>query len=200
MKKIGLFCLILFGISLETFPQDWVLKKEKDGIKVFTKQNSKSPFNLLRAESQIDVSINNMLDLIFDVNSHKLWVYNTVQSILLKKIGPYELLYYGETYAPWPVSNRDLVLHLTAKMDSTSGICKINAISEPFLKPLVPGKIRVPRSVSEWTLIPIGQNKTKVIYTLDIDPGGSIPAWLVNFASIEGPYLSFVKMRALLLR
>jgi hypothetical protein len=39
-----------------------------------------------------------------------------------------------------------------------------------------------------------------VIYTLDIDPGGSLPSWLVNFASIEGPYLSFLKMRALLLK
>lgn len=200
MKKLHIFLLFFTIISFYGHAQDWVLKKNKDGVKVYTKHNHKSPFNLLKAESQIGVSIDKMLELIFDVNKHKLWVYNTVQSVLIKKIGPYELLYYGETYAPWPVSNRDLILHLTAKLDSITGICKINAISEPHLKPLVNGKVRVPRSVSEWTLIPINQNKTKVIYTLDIDPGGHIPAWLVNFASVEGPYLSFIKMRELLLK
>jgi hypothetical protein len=124
-------------------------------------------------------------------------LYNQYSS---KKNSTYDIIYYGETYAPWPVSNRDLVIHLTAFTDSITGICNITAISEPKLKPLVKGKIRIPRSVSKWKLIAINKQTTRVIYTLDIDPGGSLPSWLVNFASIEGPYLSFLKMRALLLK
>ena len=171
-----------------------------EGVKVFTKANPNSPFNLLKAECEINVGINQMLTLIYDVNRHTEWVYNSVQSVLIKKNSTYDIIYYGETYAPWPVSNRDLVIHLTAATDSITGICNITAISEPKLKPLVKGKIRIPRSVSKWKLIPVNNQTTHVIYTLDIDPGGSLPAWLVNFASVEGPYLSFLKMKAILLK
>ena len=178
--------------------QDWELKKNKEGVKVFTKSNPISPFDLLKAECNINVGTNQLLELIFDVSRHTEWVYNSVQSVPIKKISQYDIIYYGETYAPWPVSNRDLIIHLKAITDSTSGICNITAISEPTLKPLVDGKIRVPRSISKWKLTPINDQTTHVIYTLDIDPGGSLPAWLVNFASIEGPYLSFLKMKAIL--
>ncbi len=198
MKKIILHLILLLCNTINVNAQDWQLKKNKDGIQVFTKSNPNSPFDLLKAECVINVSINQMLTLIFEVSRHTEWVYNAVQSVPVKKNSLYDIIYYGETYAPWPVSNRDLVIHLSAKTDSTSGLCQVTAISEPKLMPLVEGKIRVPRSVSKWKLIPINNQTTRVIYTLDIDPGGSLPAWLVNFASVEGPYLSFVKMKAIL--
>lgn len=180
--------------------QGWVLKKEKGGIKVYTHVNPNSPFNMLKAECDLEVRQTEILNLILDINKHKDWVYNTVQSELIKKISNNEIIYYGETYAPWPVSNRDLVIHITANTDSITGICTIKAFSEPSLRPVVSGKVRVPRSLSVWKLIPINDNKTHIIYTLDIDPGGILPAWLVNYASIEGPYLSFQKMKSLLLQ
>lgn len=186
--------------SFKTFAQQWTLKKDKEGIRVYTTENPTSPFDLLKAECDIAVGIKQLLDLIFDVSQHTRWVYNSVQSVPLKKISTYNLIYYGETYAPWPVSNRDLAIHLIAETDSVTGICTIKAISEPHLKPQVDGKIRVPRSISLWKLTPINKNLTHIVYTLDIDPGGSLPAWLVNFASIEGPYLSFLKMREILIK
>ncbi len=200
MKKYIFKIILFFQFALTCTAQDWELKKNQEGVKVFTKSNANSPFDLLMAECEVNVGINQMLALIYDVSRHTEWVYNSVQSVLIKKNSTYDIIYYGETYAPWPVSNRDLVIHLTAFTDSITGICNITAISEPKLKPLVKGKIRIPRSVSKWKLIAINKQTTRVIYTLDIDPGGSLPSWLVNFASIEGPYLSFLKMRALLLK
>ncbi len=200
MKKYLFKIIIFFQFALTCKAQDWELKKNQEGVKVYTKSNANSPFDLLMAECEVNAGINQMLALIYDVSRHTEWVYNSVQSVLIKKNSTYDIIYYGETYAPWPVSNRDLVIHLTAFTDSLTGICNITAISEPKLKPLVKGKIRIPRSVSKWKLIPINKQTTRVIYTLDIDPGGSLPSWLVNFASIEGPYLSFLKMRALLLK
>jgi hypothetical protein len=187
-------------LSTSTFGQGWEVKKEKEGIQVFTKTNPNSPFHLLKAECDLAANSAEILDLILDISKHKDWVYNTVQSVLIKRISANEVIYYGETFAPWPVSNRDLVIHLTAITDSTTGICTIKALSEPNLKPIVKGKVRVPRSQSVWKLIPINASKTHIIYTLDIDPGGNLPAWLVNYASVEGPYLSFQKMKRILLQ
>jgi hypothetical protein len=189
---------LLFVIKVDA--QVWELKKNNDGIKVYTKKNKQSPFDLLKAECEISVSVDQMLNLIFNVSRHTEWVYNAVQSVLIKSNATYDILYYGETYAPWPVSNRDLIIHITAVTDSLTGVCTIKATSDPNLRPKVAGKIRVPRSISIWKLTPINSKNTHVTYTLDIDPGGSLPAWLVNYASVEGPYLSFLKMKEILLK
>ena len=200
MKKLFVFLFLLLYTLSFTIAQEWELKKNKEGIQVYTKSNPNSPFDLLKAECSINVGINELLNLIFDVNRHTEWVYNSVQSVAIAQKTPYDIIYYGETYAPWPVSNRDLVIHLKAITDSVTGICSITAISEPTLKPKVNGKIRVPRSISRWKLTPENHKRTHIVYTLDIDPGGSLPAWLVNFASIEGPYLSFLKMKSILIK
>ena len=200
MKQILLNCIVLLLLLTQAYAQDWEIKKNKDGIKVYTKVNPQSPFDLLKAECEVAVNADVLLQLIFDVSKHKLWVYNTEQSVLIKRNSAYDILYYGETYAPWPVSNRDLVIHLIASRDSLTGIYTINGKSKPDLKPEVEGKIRVPRSEAVWKLVPLGNNKTRVSYSLDIDPGGSIPAWLVNYASVEGPYLSFKSLMSILLK
>ena len=179
-------------------PKGWELKKNKDGIKISTQKNPNTPFDLLKAECEIETSMDKMLDLIFDVKRHTEWVYNAQQSVMIKQVSKYDIYYYGETYAPWPVSNRDLVIHLTTAQDSITGVTIVKAESKPELKPKVNGIVRVPRSISIWTLTPITSNKLQIVYTLDIDPGGSLPAWLVNFASVEGPYESFLRMRKLL--
>ena len=44
--------------------QVWELKKNNDGIKVYTKKNKQSPFDLLKAECEISVSVDQMLNLI----------------------------------------------------------------------------------------------------------------------------------------
>jgi hypothetical protein len=37
-----------------------------------------------------------------------------------------------------------------------------------------------------------------IVYTFDADPGGSLPAWLVNMFADKGPYESFKKLSVLL--
>jgi hypothetical protein len=54
--------------------------------------------------------------------------------------------------------------------------------------------IRVPFFDGSWK-INKGVNVLKVTYTLRIDPGGLVPAWLANLAMAEGPFVSFQKLK-----
>ena len=59
--------------------------------------------------------------------------------------------------------------------------------------------IRVPFSgVILWRVTQGTNNKLKVDYTFSLDPGGSLPSWLVNATMAIGPYNSFMKLRELL--
>ena len=58
--------------------------------------------------------------------------------------------------------------------------------------------IRVPYSLASWKVTALGEKKVLVDYTFSVNPGGSVPAWLVNATLTMGPFTSFVKLRQFL--
>jgi hypothetical protein len=51
------------------------------------------------------------------------------------------------------------------------------------------GVVRMPRLIGSYDLTPV-EAGTHVVYTVDSDPGGSLPAWLVRQASKDLPYFT----------
>jgi len=51
-------------------------------------------------------------------------------------------------------------------------------------------------SPAKWVLTPESTNRVKVVYTLHADPGGSIPAALVNMFATKAPSETFQKLKA----
>jgi len=46
-----------------------------------------------------------------------------------------------------------------------------------------------------WLIDPAPGNTLKIDYTLQLDPGGSIPAWLVNMFIANGPVETFRRLK-----
>ena len=57
------------------------------------------------------------------------------------------------------------------------------------------GIVRVKYSKVTWTVTPLHNGRFKVEYRLQMDPGGSIPAWLLNLFISKGPFESFTKLK-----
>jgi hypothetical protein len=62
-------------------------------------------------------------------------------------------------------------------------------------RPVKEGFLRVPFMHGHWNVKSLENNALQVEYILQIDPGGSIPVWLVNLAMAEGPYISFRNLK-----
>ena len=99
--------------------------------------------------------------------------------------------------APWPVSDRDLIIHLKINIRE-DGSMRVILNSLPNYLPESKDFVRIPYSHSEMHMVPIAENHLKVSYWLKVDPGGSIPDWLANMVSAQGPYETFKKMKNLL--
>jgi START domain len=178
----------------------WKLSKEKDGIKVFLAENPKSKYKSIRVECTLQGSFDKLIAVLTNVDHLKDWVYNTKTSYLIKKITPYELYYYMETSIPWPMSNRDAVVHLRITKDSLQRFVKVSAISEPLFIPERDDKIRIPRSNVSWHVTMPTKNTISIIYVFEADPGGNLPGWVVNSFADKGPYESFKKLSEMLKR
>jgi len=195
-----LVCIILFicSILIGHGQYKWKLSKDKDGIKVFLADNPKSKFKSIKVECTLQGTFDKLIGVLTNVDHLKDWVYNTKTSYLIKKITPYDLYYYTETSIPWPMSNRDAVVHLRVTKDSLQRFVKISAISEPLFIPEREDKVRIPRSNVNWYVTMPTRNSMTIIYTFEADPGGNLPAWVVNSFADKGPYESFKKLSELL--
>ena len=183
--------LILLLPKLAFSQSDCDLKKDKDNIKVYSCKVENSDFKIVRAEFELNATIDQYIATVLDVARYKEWHYRSINPRLLKKISKNELIYYTEVSAPWPVSNRDLVLNLKLDYDSTTKVLTVKLECLPDYLPTVENVVRVPKSYSEMKFTSISKSKLKVEYFIHVDPGGQIPAWIANMFSTQGPYETF---------
>jgi hypothetical protein len=136
-----------------------------------------------------------LVAVILDLDACDEWVYKSKSNILLKRVSPSELYYYSEVEVPWPAQNRDFIAHLIVKQNSKNKIVTVDAPCDPDMVPKKKDIVRIPKSSGRWTLIPGGKNLVHIEYELAVDPGGNIPAWLVNMFATKGPLETFKKLK-----
>lgn len=167
---------------------------EKDGIKVYAKAVPESKVKALKVECVINASAAQLVALLLDVKAAERWVSHTKSCTLLKKVSDAELYYYSEVDLPWPLENRDFVAHVKVSQDPGTKVVTVNAPAIPGVIAPKKGIIRISQSKGLWYITPLDKGKVKVSYSLQVDPGGIIPAWAVNALAAQGPLESFRNM------
>lgn len=178
---------------------DWVLRKQKDGISVYSLKEENSKFNAIKVEAVLKGSVKNLVEVLLDVEGHKEWAFDTKAVELLKAISEQELIYYKQIQSPPTVANRDLVLHLKLIESADGKSVSVESYSVPDHIPPKKGYVRVPISNEKWKVNELTNGTIKIDYHLEIDPGGSLSPGVVNLFSAKGPYESFEKLRSILI-
>jgi hypothetical protein len=188
---IALGCL---GLSKALAQPNCELKRDADGIKVYTCKTDTLKFKSLRAEFELsNATIQQLKDFLWDVSNYPTWQYNLMEAQEISSPGKTELAYRALVDAPWPVENRETIVSMRViEMDT---ILTIHVSRIDYKKPPPDNVIRVPYFEASWKVTPAGRN-LKAVYTLHIDPGGIVPVWLVNIAMADGPYVSFKNLKA----
>ena len=170
---------------------NWVLEKEKNGIRLFQSEVKNSVFKAIRVECTLSGNYTKLIALLTNVPHFKNWIFNTKNSRLIYKFSPLEFIYYSETRMPVPFSNRDIVIYLQIKTDSLPRFLSISGKSYPGLLPDVPGKVRVNNFKANWNVTMPNPNSIHIIYIVEMDPEGNIPGWVANLFLDKGPLETF---------
>jgi hypothetical protein len=195
-KKLFIFSLLLFGLSASMAQGKWELKKNENGIEVFTRKAAKGNIKELRVVCELDATKVQLINMLEDIGDYNSWVYSNKKSTVLKTITPQNIIYYTQSHLPWPIKDRDLIIELN--IVPGADVLSIVAKSLPAYLPQNENYIRVPYSLAQWKVTQAPDNKLKVDYTFSVDPGGNIPSWIVNATLTIGPYNSFLKLKEIL--
>ena len=197
IRIIIFLCLLI--LTFASFSQPvWQLTKEKDGIKVYTSGDGSAKFKSIKVEAVLTGTLQKLVQILRDVKNNKDWVYNTKQSYPIKEVSANEILYYSETELPWPVSNRDIPVRMKFNLNLANNTLAVVGLGEPNAFPLQKGIVRIQFFNTSWNVKYNGNNKISIIYYLNIDPSGNVPAQITNLFITKGPYETFANLARLL--
>jgi hypothetical protein len=192
MKSIITLLLIS---SISTFAQkNCSLKLNKDSIRVYTCGNESSKYKIIKVNFTLTAKRSQMIAMLLDIDHLGDWQYHTVSAQLLKKISDREIIYHTEVDGP-VIDNRDFVIHLKIEEVPTSQELTITATSMPDYIPKKEKVVRIPMSKAVWKIKEEKKGQLSVEYIIQIDFGGTIPAWVVNSLAHKAPYETFNSMR-----
>ncbi len=197
--KNRMYLVVCFVFAtLATIAQTkWELAKDKNNIKVYTSLGGTSKFKSIKVEAVMNGTLDQLIDLLKNAASNKNWIYGTKESYMLKNGINSEYLSYTETEVPWPASNRDIPINMQMTQDVKNGRLHITAKGLPNAIPEKKGIVRIPFFNSWWN-VQANKNKLIIEYFLEVDPGGSVPAWINNLFVARGPYETFSKLATLM--
>jgi ribosome-associated toxin RatA of RatAB toxin-antitoxin module len=188
------FLLTTFGFC-QSAPNKWAIKKDESGIAIYTRKAANSCFKELKAVFYLKTSLSSIVALVDDWENYSNWVYKCGQSSILKKVSDRELIHYQTVLVPWPLDKRDFIVTTVLTQDEKTKVITIKSTANPKYIPDKPGFVRIPQLDACWILTPMKDGVVEINYQLLVNPGGSIPVWIVNMVVIDGPFQTMVNFK-----
>jgi hypothetical protein len=192
---IILYTGFLVSICKNVCGQSWEFEKEKDGIKIYTRDEPNSSLKASKGEVTFKANLEKVNLLVGDAKNIDWWDKNlsTVKVIAFErnKFIQYYIIYS----VAWPLSNRDLALQASISTDSVTDVRTV--LAKPLLN-VVPEKkdlVRIKKYWQKWTVQPLNNGYIHVTLEGFIDPTGNVPSWLFNMFVTETPYNALQALR-----
>jgi len=198
IKHAAVFLVISFvlaGAPGKAQDHEWKCIKNVDSILVYSRKSDSANYRVVKAVTEVKSSLSALVAILTNAPHHKDWVYNNKKAEILKKENPFSWVIYSQVHVPWPVTDRDIISKTRMKQDSVTKTVTIHAEADPDYLPKNPDHVRIPYAVAEWQFIPQKQDRVKIVFSIEVDVGGSVPHWLANLTAAKGPFQTMKNLR-----
>ncbi|PSR14131.1 MAG: hypothetical protein DA408_17295 [Bacteroidetes bacterium] len=209
LRRAVVFAVLLFlcaGATLRaaaTFEApvfSWKLMKSTNNIKVYQRSSDQSSIDEIRIKAVFKTELNHFLTLLSDASRYPEWVFKCSGSRRVRTVSPTEFYYYVLTDFPWPLADRDLVVHSTQHHDPVTGDLILTSRSAPKFVEEVSNVVRIQLFATTWRVTTPQPNQVNIDYQVVTDPAGSLPDWVVNLGLTRGPLQTMINFTELVER
>ena len=175
---------------------DWTVVAEKDGIRVSRQAGTGSDLLQFRAEAVIDAPITQVVGVLLDFPRRPEWISSCQSSSVLERPQPSVAVVYSYSKSPPLVADRDVVFEASTTLLPADRTVEIHFRDVPSTqKPPVAGVTRIAALQGFYRVHQLATNRTAILYEFMADPGGAIPAWVVNAAGKDVPLQTLQGLR-----
>ena len=184
---------VLAGMA-SSAQSDWDLRRDKDGIVIYTKTPEDNPLKEYRVYAEIDNPLVMVYTFLTDIERRPEWVINCMDVDIIERSGN-RSIYHTCYDIPWPMSDRDLVVECESAIFTDSGRAHILTVLSDYDYPPEEDAIRMERYREEVFLEAIAPGRTAYRVEGFADPGGKLPTWVVNMFLVDGIWDSVQRTR-----
>ncbi|MCD4682619.1 MAG: START domain-containing protein [Bacteroidales bacterium] len=186
MKKLlTIFLCLLLTASIYS-QGEWEIRKEEDGIKVYTRKVEGSKIQEFKAIAIMDAKLSSVIAVMKDVNNYPDFLKNLVETRLLEANDTFQM-HYLINKTPWPVTDRDGIFSSVFSQYYDTKLVKMTVKFEKDYVLENDKCVRMEDATGFWLFDPLETNKVEVTYQMHIDPGGNIPSWVLNMFIVDAP-------------
>jgi hypothetical protein len=185
--KISMVSLLIVGVfssgawAAET---GWNKIREAEGIVSYTRPTPKSSVDEMKGVGVVDASVAVIEALIRDVPAQTEYMYKCKEASVVNvpdlKASADSLYVYNVTSMPFPVNDRDAIAKADFTIDKATGTVYVHVENVKSTYKMDSKKVRMPLVDVHYILVPKGPDKTEVTYVALADPGGNLPAFVIN--------------------
>jgi len=178
-------CLALPGTAIAQ--SEWELKVDDEGIQVYTRALPDKKFLEVKATTTVKSTVHSLIALLKSVDQMGEWMKNFESNELLESENFWHQVSYHEVYVPI-LQNRDVILDVKVIQNPQDRSVHIQMEALPNYIPEKEKRTRIKEMHGAWWIRPNGDNQLSVTYSMYVDPGQSIPAWLYNMRVKKDPF------------
>ena len=173
---------------------EWELRKDKNGIKVYTRNNTNTGIIEYKAVTIVHAEISKLIAIINDVENFPAWVANCESARVIESINDSLRIEYFKTDVPWPLDDRDVALEVRTVTNTEKHYeATMNAV--PKAIPEKENIVRIKKAKGKWVFKKIDKNRVEITYQFYGDPEGNIPLWIINLFIVSGPYKTLLNLK-----
>jgi hypothetical protein len=180
LANLLIVSLLLMSAEGEPGPI-WTLLSDDAGIRLW-KGAAQGNRVVFRAETELDAGYRKVFSILRNQDRKEDWMAWCVENRLLRATAPGEGIVYHRIESPVPfIADRDAVVALSVITDADTRVLKIEGMEvNDILMPPKDGVVRMPYLRVSWILHAMTRQRSKLVYTVEADVGGSLPSWLVE--------------------
>ena len=196
-RSIALAVIVgLIAWSAHAAEPAWEFAEEKDGVKVYTRPIPGVEFREFKGVAVIEAPIEVLGTVLRDIESFPQWFADCKHTRIIEKIDDNTFIFLFVQGAPWPVSDRDVVLKASTRVDWHGGRAVVDLVSmDDPRQPPTKERVRLRSMTGHFVFEYQTRNRTKVSYSIKADPSGSLPAALANSTTRKYPLDTLKGMR-----
>lgn len=174
-----------------TTPGPWKLKKAKDTIEIYTRAYPDSPFKEFKATSVLDTTFEELLQELYDAPMYTPTCDFNISYRIASEKESSRFFYYKQEM-PWPLKDRDVVTELKLVEYTEDRIyLSIETVSDVL--DIQDNCLRIEKLSGFW-LLEKEEGGIRATQQIHMDPGGRVPAIIVNPLVVKGPFKTFKEL------
>ena len=180
--------------------QDWTLVREDSRRDIVIHERARPDGYLeFRGVTHVQSRLSAFMAAFEDFEAMPDWLYRTREITPIERVSDTESYWYSINSMPFPLRDRDIVLHTRLEQDPETHVLTVLAVGDPDYRPEEEGYIRMPVIESSWTFIPLSDGRVRIEFSGFADPGGGLSSGLLGrFQEMfigQAPYRSLRGLR-----